>query len=293
MLWCCLQRLGNTQQVFSFCTRQLDAQPSKHVTAAKNTQRKATTHICLTVLKCVWLPLCVHVAPPRVFVSYLLAHPIEPVTFQSCTCTDGAFTRRLGAPVFRAPHAACSRVPGIEQQTFRFLDDHSAVWDRALCVSVSMSVCVCVCTRAWTPTVVVAHCTAVISGLIHTWDQWCGSSEGGSRLATGPDYFLHSLELNSVYAINRCTHCDPNPAVPLTPAHTCTHTHTQKVVCTYTQAQEHAAGVGDGRQTSTTTSIIVAEVRGEEKDTMAKWGHQVAASENNSTRCNLVILVTL
>lgn len=36
-------------------------------------------------------------------------------------------------------------------------------------------VCVYVCT--WTPTVVAAHCTAVIWGLTDTWDQWRRSSE--------------------------------------------------------------------------------------------------------------------
>lgn len=38
-----------------------------------------------------------------------------------------------------------------------------------------------------------------------------------NRLATGPDYFLHSPELNSVYAINRGTQGDPDSTVPLTP----------------------------------------------------------------------------
>ena len=72
----------------------------------------------------------------------------------------------------------------------------------------------------------------VISGLADTWDRWCGPLRGGNRLATGPDYFLHSPELNSVYAINRGTQGDPDSTVPLTLytkgcLQTHTHSHTR------------------------------------------------------------------
>lgn len=71
------------------------------------------------------------------------------------------------------------------------------------------------------PQLIVAGCCSslppVISGHADTWDRWCGPLRGGNRLATGPDYFLHSPELNSVYAINRGTQGDPDSTVPLTP----------------------------------------------------------------------------
>lgn len=94
---------------------------------------------------------------------------------------------------------------------------------------------------------------------------------GGSRLATGPDYFLHSPELNSVYAINRCTHCDPNPTVPVT-----LHTKgcLQKSTCTYSRTQAlHRTLQPHSRRTgpqATAASSVVSKVSASERDVMVK-----------------------
>lgn len=83
---------------------------------------------------------------------------------------------------------------------------------------------------------------------------------GGSRLATGPDYFLHSPELNSVYAINRCTLGDPNSTVPLTLyTKDCLQTHTQTHMH-YTKLHSLTANLL-WPQLSATSSIILQDER--------------------------------
>lgn len=98
-------------------------------------------------------------------------------------------------------------------------------------------VCVHVCT--WTPTVVAAHCTAVISGLTHTWDQWRGSSEEAAAWQLALITFS-TLRNSTLY-------------MPLTGARTviltqpCRQPCTQKAVCerahTHTRAHTRCTGL--------------------------------------------------
>lgn len=117
--------------------------------------------------------------------------------------------------------------------------DTPNIWVTHLQIGVNLGVCIFVCeyvymhapeyTRA--PRLIVDGCSSLPCSNIrprrHLGPVVWGLG-GGSRLATGPDYFLHSPELNSVYAINRCTLGDPNSTVPLT-LYTkgCLQTHTQ------------------------------------------------------------------
>lgn len=62
----------------------------------------------------------------------------------------------------------------------------------------------CVCVHL--PQLIVAGCSSLPCSNIRACRHlgpvvW--ALRGGNRLATGPDYFLHSPELNSVYAINQ------------------------------------------------------------------------------------------
>ena len=148
------------------------------------------------------------------------------------------------------------------ERTWKRSHSRRTQWQEFICASFSVSVClvvvslcVCVCVCVCVPYVcihphqlIVAGCCSslppVISGLADTWDRWCGPLRGGNRLATGPDYFLHSPELNSVYAINRGTQGDPDSTVPLTlytkgclQTHTHTHTHSH----THSQPRTHTA----------------------------------------------------
>ncbi len=105
-----------------------------------------------------------------------------------------------------------------------------------LSFSLSFNVCVCVCMCVH-PQLIVAGCSSLPCSNIRPCRHlgpvvW--ALRGGNRLATGPDYFLHSPELNSVYAINQLhavwsqldRAINPVHKGLFTKAHARTHTHT-------------------------------------------------------------------
>lgn len=113
--------------------------------SSQQEKEKAANRVCLTVLHRVCDSCCACITP--YVCSCLLAHPIEPVTFQSCTCTKGAFARIIGAPVFRTP-------AGSPQGT-RDRTTNLPITGWPLCQVRPSSVCVClfliVCARTHKP----------------------------------------------------------------------------------------------------------------------------------------------